>query len=102
MLDIASLVAVAGKQPGCACPADQICLSDLRCREAPLLHPPLIPNNTIRGGWCQVAGPGPARAATPPWILALLVLSGLLLRRTPRARRRTPTATPRTHAYRPA
>jgi hypothetical protein len=102
MLDIASLVAVAGKQPGCACKADQICLSDLRCREAPLLHPPLIPNNTIRGGWCQVAGPGLSQAATPPWILALLVLSGLLLRRTARARRPAQTATPLPHAQRPA
>ena len=43
------LVTLAQKQLGCGCAADEICLSDLRCRPAPLLHPPLIPDNTIHG-----------------------------------------------------
>ena len=79
LLDIASLVTLAQKQPGCGCAADEICLSDLRCRPAPLLHPPLIPDNTIHGGWCQVATPRtlPPSPARP--LGGLLALAGLLL-----------------------
>ncbi len=81
LLDIASLVAVAQKQPGCACAEDQICLSDLRCREAPRLHPPLIPNNTLHGGWCQLAGRSNATSSGLAWLGALGLLWALLWRR---------------------
>lgn len=81
LLDIASLLSVAQRQPACGCAEGQICLNDGICRQPSRLHDPLVPDNRLRGGFCQLsAGVGPAsQSASTQSLLALWAACLLLL-----------------------
>lgn len=106
LLDIASLLALSQRQAGCGCMEGQICLDDGICRTPQQLHDPLVPDNRIHGGWCQLARPltDRSRAIVPSgwW----LFVAGLLLLRSRRFRSRfqvryAPRGAVRVHSIRP-
>lgn len=85
LLDIASLLALAQRQAACGCAEGLICLDDGICRQPQVLHDPLVPDNHIRGGWCQIARGLPHRsmdtdadAGPPAW--GWLIVAAVALR----------------------
>jgi serine protease len=88
LLDVEALLKLVQKQAGCGCAGDRVCLDGRTCVEPSQRHPLLYGDNTLYGGWCQLAAAGSRRPATGgPALWFLLAAAALLLAVRRRARR---------------
>lgn len=84
LLDIESLLRLAGQQKLCGCSGDLYCAAGI-CTAPEEAHPSIFDRPVIHGGWCAMGSSASAVGSVPCFGIAALVALSLFRRRRSRA-----------------